>query len=127
MSNTVMKQPETNPTATRENELWMAPEVDIHETADEYLLHAEMPGVRKDGLEVTVDNNQLTIEGRRTPAPAPGEVIFRESRDVNYRRVFELNPSVDASRIAAKVEQGLLTLRLPKAEQVKPKRISIEG
>jgi len=126
MSNAVMK-PEANSTATREKELWLAPEVDIHETADGYLLHAEMPGVGKDGLEVTVDNNQLTIEGRRNTVPEPGEVIFRESRDANYRRVFELNPAVDTSRIAAKVEQGLLTLRLPKAERVKPKRISIEG
>lgn len=104
---------------------YVTPQATIRETKDGYILQAEMPGVNKTGLEVTVESNQLTIVGRRSDSEFPGEVVYRESRPRDFRRVFELDPTIDAGRIEAKIEQGVLTLTLPKAERVKPKKIVV--
>jgi len=84
-----------------------------------------MPGVKKDGLEVTVSGNELTIVGHRTDPTPQGEPVYRESRTINYRRVFDLDPSIDTSKITAKIDQGVATLTLPKTEKVKPRKIAI--
>jgi HSP20 family protein len=104
---------------------FVTPVANILETADGYLLEAEMPGVAKDGLEVTVENGELVIVGRRAGKELPGTALYRESRALDYRRVFDLDPSIDTSKITAKMEQGILTLTLPKAEEVKPRRIQV--
>ncbi|MDB6028690.1 MAG: putative heat shock protein [Verrucomicrobiales bacterium] len=110
----------------REREQFVVPDVNIYETKDGYLLEAEMPGVNKEGLEITLEGTELTITGRRSDQPPQGaDILFSESRLLNYRRVFELDPTVDTAKINAKVEQGVLTLTLPKAEKVKPKKITI--
>jgi len=121
---TEKRTPETQ--QQREREQFIAPDVNIYETKDGYLLEAEMPGVSKEGLEITLEGNELTITGRRSDQPPQGaEILFAENRLWNYRRVFELDPTVDTAKINAKVEQGVLTLTLPKAEKVKPKKIAI--
>jgi len=101
------------------------PLANIFETKDGYVLEAEMPGVNKGGLELTVENNELTIVGRRSDPALAADVVYRESRDLDYRRVFDLDPSIDAGKISAKIEHGVLTLTLPKAESVKPRKIAI--
>jgi HSP20 family protein len=102
------------------------PLVDIESTQDGYVLYAEMPGVSKDGIEVTVENGDLLIVGHRRPLDVSGEPIYRESRPYDFRRVYELDPSIDTSRISARIENGLLIVNLPKAEKVKPRRIEVE-
>jgi len=104
---------------------YVAPVANILETADGYILEAEMPGVGKDGLDLTVENGELVIIGRRGDKEMPGDPVYRESRQFDYRRVFDLDPSIDTGKITAKMEQGVLTLMLPKAEQVKPRRIQV--
>ncbi len=104
---------------------FVTPVANILENADGYVLEAEMPGVARDGIEVTVENGELVIVGRRADKELPGTAVYRESRPLDYRRVFDLDPSIDAGRITAKMEQGILTLTLPKAEQVKPRRIQV--
>ena len=104
---------------------YVTPFANILETKDGYVLEAEMPGVRKDGLEITVENGELLIVGRRAPLERKGRELFRESRGLDYRRVFELDASIDTSRITAKIDQGVLTLTLPKAESVKPRKIKV--
>jgi HSP20 family protein len=101
------------------------PNVNIFESKDGYVLQAEMPGVNKDGLEVTLEGNELTITGRRAEDSVKAELLYRESRPLDYRRTFELDPTIDATRIEAKIEQGVLTLRLPKQEKVKPRKITV--
>jgi len=108
---------------TREE--YVAPEVNIFETGDSYVLEAEMPGVNKEGLEITLEGNEITIVGRRAAEDVSGGLIYRERRTADFRRVFEVDPAVDAGRIAAKIEQGVLTLTLPKSERVKPKKIDV--
>jgi HSP20 family protein len=104
---------------------YLTPAANISETPEGYLLEAEMPGVGKGGLEVTIDNNELTILGRRSDEMLKGEVVYRESRAWDYKRVFELDPEIDSSKITAKMEQGILTLTLPKTERVKPRKIAV--
>ena len=103
----------------------VVPRANIRETKDNYVLELEMPGVRKDGLEITVEANELTIVGHRSDTELKGNMIYRESRPTDYRRVFDLDPSIDAGRIAAKMEQGVLLLTLPKSEGVKPRKIAV--
>jgi HSP20 family protein len=104
---------------------YAAPDVNIFETKDEYVLEAEMPGVSKDGLEITLEGNVLTLVGRRSDETPTGDAVYRESRPADYRRVFELDPAIDAEKINARVDQGVLRLTLPKAERVKPRKIAV--
>jgi len=106
---------------------YVSPVVDIYETKDAYVLQADMPGVQKDGLEVLLEDNTLTLVGHRTPGPLIGDVLMRESKENDFRRVFELDPAIDAARIKARMDQGVLTLDLPKAERVKPRRIEVSA
>lgn len=105
---------------------YVSPEVNILETKDGYILEAEMPGVNKEGLEITVEGTEVTITGRRKAEPLPGEALFRESDNSAYRRVFELDPAIDTSKVSARMEQGVLTLSLPKSERVKPRKITVD-
>jgi len=106
-------------------EQFVAPVATVLENGDRYTLQVEMPGVNKEGLEMCVENNELTILGRRSLPEVSGTIIHRESRRENFRRVFELDPSIDAGKISAKIEQGVVTLTFPKAEQVKPRKIVV--
>jgi HSP20 family protein len=104
---------------------YASPDADIFETKDGYVLLAEMPGVTKDGLEVTLEENTLTLVGHRPTEGPKGEVVYCESHPVHYRRVFELDPTIDTGKVTARMDQGVLTLELPKAEKAKPRRISL--
>lgn len=120
-------------TLTRENrdadraqtEQFIAPPASVIEAGDGYTLELEMPGVTKDGLDISVENNELTIIGRRLIPKIEGTLIHHESRPENFRRTFELDPSIDGDKISAKIEQGLVTLTLPKAEHVRPRKITV--
>lgn len=105
---------------------FVAPDVNIYETEEGFVLQAEMPGVTRQGLEIVLEGNALTFVGRRDEEALPGNVLYRESRGTHYRRVFELDPSIDTDKIAAEMHQGMLTLRLPKAERVKPRKIEVK-
>ncbi len=106
-------------------ERFAAPMATVLENGDGYTLQVEMPGVNKEGLEMWVENNELTIIGRRSLPTVQGNLIHREMRRDNFRRAFELDPSIDAGKISAKIEHGVVTLTLPKAEQVKPRKITV--
>jgi len=104
---------------------YVSPRVNITETKDGYLLEAEMPGVNKDGLEILLEGNELTLVGRRGPEPSGLELVYRESTNRDFRRAFALDPTIDTGKIEARMENGVLKLRLPKAEQLKPRRINV--
>jgi len=101
------------------------PPVNITARNDEYLLEIEMPGVNKEGLELSVEGNELTIVGRRHPEQAAGDVVYRESSEADYRRVFEISSDIDTGKISAEMNQGIVKVHLPKAERVKPRKIKI--
>jgi HSP20 family protein len=116
---------ETRESDRSQAEQFITPPASVTEIADGYMLEIEMPGVKKDGLDISFENNELTVIGRRSLPALEGTLIHRESRPENFRRVFELDPSIDAEKISAKIDQGLVTLTLPKAEHVKPRRITV--
>ena len=104
---------------------YLSPFVNIFETKGGYVLEAEMPGVNKAGLEVLLEGHELTIVGHREPEATSADLIYRESRPIHFRRVFELDPAIDTQKITAGMEHGVLTLTLPKTEQVKPRRVTV--
>jgi HSP20 family protein len=121
--NTLVRDDRSNERAQREQ--FVAPSASVIENNDGYTLQVEMPGVNKEGLEISVENNELTITGRRSMPNIEGTILHRESRAENFRRAFELDPSIDTGKISAKIDQGVVTLQLPKAEHVKPRKISV--
>ena len=125
MQGTKEKQVATANQQPRREE-YVAPQVNIFETKDGYVLEAEMPGVNREGLEITLEDNEITIVGHLTTEAGSGQPLFRERHAADYRRAFELDPAIDASKISARMEQGVLTLTLPKSEKVKPRKIRVD-
>ena len=121
--NTVVRE---NRDADRaQNEQFVAPSASVVEAGDGYTLEVEMPGINKEGLEISIENNELTVLGHRSLPAVEGTLIHRESRPENYRRTFELDPSIDANKISAKIDQGVVAVTLPKAEHIKPRKITV--
>lgn len=106
-------------------ENYVAPAAAVRTTADGYELEVALPGVAKSGVEITFDDGTLTVTGRRSDADY-GDTVYRESTEASFRRAFRLDPAIDAGRIEARLEQGVLTVRLPKAESARPRRIALE-
>jgi HSP20 family protein len=104
---------------------FVTPPANISAAENDYFLEVDMPGVDREGLEITVEGNELTIVGRRKSDLPEGEACYCESPNADYRRVFELGPDVDTSRISAEMSQGVLKLHLPKSEKAKPKHIEV--
>jgi len=113
-------------TSTDESAAYLIPVADIVSSGNAYVLQIEMPGVDKNGLELTVENGELVIVGHRRRIDSIGEPAYREIRTKDYRRVYELDPSIDTGKINARIDQGLLTVTLPKAETVQPRKIAVE-
>jgi HSP20 family molecular chaperone IbpA len=104
----------------------LIPTVDIIEDEAGFTLTADLPGVSKDRLGVKVNGDNLLIEGEvATPVPQGMELLYAEIRTPYYRRSFTLSRELDASKIEAKLNDGVLKLRIPKAEQAKPRRIDV--
>jgi len=116
---------ENRNTKQQRSEQFVTPVSSVIEDGDAYILSAEMPGVNKEGLEISIENNELTITGRQSLPEIEGTLVHRESRTENFRRAFELDPGIDTAKISARIDQGILTLRLPKAEKLKPRKITV--
>ena len=109
---------------TREEERYITPPVDIFETKDGLTVVADLPGVDRSMLDVRVADGLLTIQGR-TAHVAPGTLVEAEYRLLNFYRQFELPDEVDAEKIGAELKHGVLTLRLPKKEKAKPRKVEV--
>jgi len=96
----------------------MTPAVDIYETADELVLTADLPGVAKEGLQLEVSRGVLTLEGDIQAAD--------NQKQRSYYRQFTLSERIDADAGDAALKDGVLTLRLPKSEAAKPKKIAVK-
>lgn len=103
------------------------PAVDVHEEADAYVVHVELPGVPRDNIDIAMHDGALVIRGRKESASASGEARFRrvERTYGTFARALQLPRNVDPDRISASLSDGVLEVRLPKHEEVKPRRIAI--
>jgi HSP20 family protein len=110
----------------REESLALAPAVDIYENAQGITVQADMPGVSKDGLSIQADRNSLVIEGNAViDVPAAMEAIHAEVQATRYRRSFALSGELDAERIEATLKNGVLTLRIPKRAEFRPRKVEV--
>jgi HSP20 family protein len=118
------QQPGTGPAI----QAW-APAVDITERKDAYLVTAELPGVGTEDLEITFQDGLLTIQGERHPAAdAAGEKVHRSERRYGaFRRSITLPSHVQADKIEASAQDGVLQILVPKAEEAHAKRIHVRG
>jgi HSP20 family molecular chaperone IbpA len=104
----------------------LVPPVDIYEDETGLTLLADMPGVAKEQLGVRVTGDNLVIEGTASvPAMASMELVYGEVQTPQYRRSFTLGRELDPGRIEARLSNGVLTLRIPKTEEAKPRRINV--
>lgn len=122
------QQPKTSLSreATRSSEHFVTPAVDIFESEQGLTLVADVPGLDREHLSIDIDKGILTLEGR-APSVQGGAEIYREFTMPRYYRQFQLPDSVDLSRISAEIQNGVLTLQLPKAEAAKPRRIEVRS
>lgn len=105
---------------------YFQPATDVRETSDALILQFDMPGVSSENIELTVEKGTLTVTGKADPEEH-GNAVYRETRIGDYRRVFSLNDNVNTEDIKAEMKTGVLTVRIPKPEVAKPKRIAIKG
>jgi HSP20 family protein len=102
------------------------PAVDIYESENEIVILADMPGVMPDDVDVDLRDNQLTLLGKVTPEERQERILFQEYGVGDFYRQFTLSSRIDQGQIEASMKDGVLTLRLPKAEVMKPKKISVK-
>ena len=102
-------------------------QVDVYTTNDEVVVEAVLPGVKPEEVDITVEGNALTIAGDTTSANAPneGSVLLKEIRRGRFTRTLTLPDGLEPDKATATFEDGVLTLRIPKAEQVRPRQIKI--
>lgn len=113
------------PNAT-EAEFTGKPAYELTENAETWGLTAQLPGVTKEGLEVTAEDGRIAIRGRRQwQKPEGWTAVYRESLDAPYELVLEHDNTVDTDKIHAELKEGVLQLSLPKAEALKPRKIAV--
>jgi HSP20 family molecular chaperone IbpA len=125
---------ETQDVATRrpaevqsaERQVVLNPPVDIYEDADGITLTADMPGVSKDRLNIEVDKRTLLIEGdAHLEMPEGIQALYADIRSTRYRRSFSLSPELEPNNIDASLKDGVLTLRIPKRAELRPRKIEV--
>ena len=106
-----------------------APAVDVHEDDEALVLRAELPGVKQTDIDIQIDGNVLTLKGeRKLEAEQKGRRYHRVERSFGtFVRQFQLPTNVDAQAIDANLEQGILTLRLPKKAETKTRKIEVKS
>jgi HSP20 family molecular chaperone IbpA len=105
----------------------MRPAATIIEKPEGFFVEADMPGVARDAISITVEDDTLTIAGKRNSLPEGKRALHRETGSLDYRRAFELGREIDRSKVAARFNEGVLQVFLPKAEELKARRIEIAG
>lgn len=124
MSDNVTTTKQTEPARSQAA---MLPPVDVIEDANGITLYADLPGVAKDRLEVHVDADTLTIEGELAlDVPAGMAASHAEVGLARYRRAFALSKELDAERVEAQFDNGVLKLRIPKAEHAQPRKVNVK-
>lgn len=102
----------------------VAPRVDVYENENEYLIVADLPGVKQADLKLDIEDDELMLQGTRNAVEA-GALVAGECRSLDYRRKFVVPQGVDREKIDAELSAGVLRLKLPKAEALRPRQISV--
>lgn len=106
----------------------MAMPMDAYRRGSEVWVHIDLPGVKKDSLDVTVERNVLTVSAERRWEPVEGDQTYLAERSHgSYRRQVHLGEGLDGNNVEATYDEGVLTLRIPVAEAAQPRKIEISG
>lgn len=106
-------------------ERFVAPRVNVVEREDAVVIEAEVPGVPREQTEIEIRDGVLYLTARTAPVANGGAVRVQERPGVNYYRTFRLGDAIDPAKVDARLRDGVLTLTLAKAEQAKPRTISV--
>ncbi|MET8248510.1 Hsp20/alpha crystallin family protein [Streptomyces sp. NPDC005202] len=102
--------------------------MDAYRAGDDFVIHFDLPGIDPESIDLDVERNVLTVRAeRRSPAPSESEMIVAERPTGSFSRQLFLGESLDTERIEASYDAGVLTVRIPVAEQAKPRKIQITG
>ena len=102
--------------------------MDAYRAGDDFIVHFDLPGIDPETIDLDVERNVLNVRAeRRNPAPKDAEMIVAERPTGVFSRQLFLGDTLDTERIDASYESGVLTLRIPVAEQAKPRKIQITG
>ncbi|MGE5610478.1 MAG: Hsp20/alpha crystallin family protein [Bacillota bacterium] len=107
---------------------WAPYAVDVREDADHFYVEAELPGFKKEEVDITLENQTLTISAERREPPAEevkGDYMLKERRYSRFLRSFTLPPTVDERQVDAKLAEGVLYITLNKREETKPRKIPV--
>ncbi len=105
---------------------FLVPLADVFESPDAFLVMLDMPGTTKEGISITIDRSLLVVKGEvRAPHTSTGTLLHNEIAGLGYHRSFNLGEGVDPANVDARYEEGVLTMKLFKREEVKPKEIQI--
>lgn len=104
------------------------PPVDITEYTNEFVIVAELPGVKKEDVKISVENGSLTLSGERKVAGAPqdAKTILNEMRSQKFSRLIHLPKNVDATKISAELQNGILQITVPKSAEAQAREINIK-
>ena len=107
----------------------VSPAIDVHETGDEIVVSAVLPGVKPEDVEITMTGQNLTLRGeiKADDQVERDQYLYRERRYGSFTRSFQLPVRVEGDRAEATFRDGILTLSIPKAEEVKPRQIRINA
>lgn len=115
------------PTTAAKANAWRRPRYDVSENDDGFSVRVSLPGVNRTGVDISYEDDTLRITGTRTClAPEGWRPLHRELPQGDYRLHLRLNMDVDADKIAAHIEDGILDVSLPKAEAIKPRKIRVK-
>lgn len=103
----------------------IAPRVDVYEDTESFTIQAEMPGVDREHTQIEVHDGTLTLRGTRTVANGSSNIHVSERARGEFRRTFALGKRLDIEKVQAQMNDGVLTIRLPKSERLQRKTISI--
>jgi HSP20 family protein len=114
-------------TTEPQSRLWFTSRFDLYEDADAYVLMGDVPGVAPQDLEVTFENQEVAIHGKVKLRTVEGRCFSEEYGVGDFHRSFNVGELVDASLVNAEVSNGVLTVRLPKRTEAKPRKIQVNG
>jgi HSP20 family molecular chaperone IbpA len=128
MQETEKRQVAESDTERTRDRLAFVPRADIYSTDDEIVVVADMPGVDENSVDITLENNVLTINGYVEPEQPEGKSLaYAEYQVGDYERAFTLSDQIDRDGIEATVKDGILRLHLPKITEAKVKKIAIKA
>lgn len=127
MTNTLTSARNVPAQMARRERQTFAPPVDIYENADEFLIVADLPGVKQEDVRINYERGRIDLAATANMAPENATIIAGSDLSADYRRSFSVPGTIDVDKISADLKTGVLYLHLPKSERAKPRQIKVRS